>query len=104
MRAVVSMMSAVLLTSCMRTPDSYGIPPQHEPVEMTVGSPRTECGEYVSSNDAHAESYIVRDIKQLEASAWRWTYAEPELRFVVRSAAGRTLHVEFGINDRTFRD
>jgi hypothetical protein len=93
---------AVLLTGCAPSPDSYPIPPQHQ-----GDGPKQEIfsfGEYVKSSQPDAEAYFLRDIMAVEAGAWRWTHAAPELRFLVKSTENRRFRLEIGVNDVTFRD
>ena len=40
----------------------------------------------------------------LEGGDWRWTRAEPELRFVLDSIDNRKLLFDFNINETTFKD
>ena len=93
---------AVLLSACVPSPESYAIPPQHQ-----GDVPKQEIfsfGEYVRSSQPDAEAYFVRDIMAVEAGAWRWTHAAPELRFLLKSTENRRLRLEIGVNDVTFRD
>jgi hypothetical protein len=93
---------ALALLSCVPTPESYRIPPQHQAPsgpEEIVG-----IGEYVTSNQIDADLYFVKDVKALEGPNWRWTFAEPEFRFALRSVKNRTLRIDFGVNDVTLRD
>ena len=46
----------------------------------------------------------MRDIVPSDGGSWRWTAAEPELRFVLQSNQNRKLLFEFVINERTFQD
>jgi hypothetical protein len=63
-------------------------------------------GEYVKADAPNAESYIVKDIRGLEAGAWRWAGKDPELRFMLAPAAPlpKRFRIELGINDKTFAD
>lgn len=98
MRIVIA--AAALLASCTPTPPWYSVPVQHKPlsVEGTIG-----YGEFVRANDPEAETYFIKDVRGLEGAAWRWTLAEPEFRFFLKSAKGRVFHLNLGINDVTFR-
>ncbi len=97
---------AVLTCGCAPTPSWYGVPAQHKPVgdPAAVIPSLAPVGEYMCAADPNADLYIVRDVKGLENN-WRWTHANPELRFRLKpGAAARTLHVELGVNDRTFAE
>ena len=93
---------AVLLTGCVPTPDSYPIPPQQKPPGS--GDPIYSFGEYVKSSQPDAESYFLHDVTGLEGGAWRWTYSQPELRFLLQSARSRRFSLKLGVNDVTLRD
>lgn len=87
----------LLLTSCVKAPDSYPVPEQHLPF-------RSSDTEFVGAGDPFAQKFFVRDIVPSDGGSWRWTAAEPELRFVLRSNQNRKLVFEFVINERTFKD
>jgi hypothetical protein len=88
---------AVLATSCMKAPDSYPVPEQHLPFRSTDT-------EFISAGDPFAQKFFVRDVVPSDGGSWRWTAAEPELRFVLQSTRNRKLLFEFVINERTFKD
>ena len=94
--------AALILAACVPTPDSYAVPPQHKP----VGGPEpiVSFGEYVSSSQRDADSYFLKDIMSSEGAHFRWTHAEPELRFFLNSTRNRRFHMKLGVNDVTFRD
>ncbi|MBC8164447.1 MAG: hypothetical protein H7Y20_01100 [Bryobacteraceae bacterium] len=94
---------AAACCSCVPTPQSYTIPDQHKPV-ADGPKPVYEFGEFVRANDSTAERYFVKGIRGLESSAYRWTLAEPEFRFTLKSAKDRRFRIEFGISDRTLED
>src|SRR3954451_9136375 len=89
---------SVLLTGCVSTPDSYPVPPQHQPFR-----PHAHETDFVAAADAFAPKFFVRDI-HAEGGAWRWTGAEPELRFTLDSIENRKLLYYFVINETTFKD
>jgi hypothetical protein len=99
----------MVMAACTPTPSWYGVPEQHTLVGGTAEAvpapaPSPQLGEYMCASDDGAEQYIVKDIRGLEA-VWRWTNAEPELRFQLKPGrTARLFHLELGINDRTFRD
>lgn len=90
-----------LLSSCAPAPRYYTIAPQHEP---PAGEEVVGFGEFVLSAQPTAESHFIKDVKSLEGSSWRWTLAEPEFRFFLKSARNRIFRLEMGINDVTFKD
>lgn len=94
----------VLLSSCAPTPGYYGIPTQHKPIEASGPQPSASVafGEFFKADDINSDEYLIKDVKPLEGAVWRWTLAEPEFRFFLKSAQARRFHMEFGINDRTF--
>jgi hypothetical protein len=89
------------LTGCVPTPPFYSVPPQHKPI---AGEEVLGFGEFVESAHHSAESFFIKDVKALEGSAWRWTHAEPEFRFFVKSAQRRVFRLDMAISDVTFRD
>lgn len=98
------------LAACVPTPDYYSIPPQHKPETIgglsSTAEPRAPApvGEMFDAADSDADKYIVKDIKGAEGG-WRWTNAEPELRFQMPAGElKRKFRLELGINDRTFHD
>lgn len=86
--------------ACVRTPDHYPVPEQHFPLRAQTSA----TAEFIAMGDAAALQAIVRDVNKGEQGAWRWTGADPELRFTLASPTNRTLIVEFAIHDRTFRE
>ena len=95
-RAALSLV-AVLPVSCVKTPESYPIPEQHQPFRANSADP-----EYVVAGARDASQFFVRDIR-IDEGLWRWTGAEPELEFTLVSRSNRTLVYEFVINDQTFK-
>jgi hypothetical protein len=89
-------------TACVPTPESYPVPPQHP----SPGAPRevVSIGEYVVSTQLDADLYFVRDVKTSEGANWRWTLTQPEFRFHLRDVRNRSLRLDLGVNDVTFRD
>jgi hypothetical protein len=83
-----------LLTGCASAPESYPVPPQHEPVP---GSERLVSSDYVRATDLGAESHFIKDMQSLEGR-YRWTHANPELRFFLTNIENRTFKLEFGVN------
>ena len=88
------------LAACTPTPPYYSVPPQHKPAgtEEVVS-----FGEFVQSAHPSAESHYIKDVRALEGSAWRWTLADPEFRFLVKSDRNRTFRLDMAISDLTFR-
>jgi len=93
-------LAVVVLAGCSTVPASYSVPEQHLPYNP-LGSARRD---YVAAGDLYAPRFFVRDIVPLEGGDWRWTRAEPELRFVVDSIDNRRLLFDFNINETTFKD
>jgi hypothetical protein len=91
---------SILLAGCLRTPDTYPVPEQHVPFQA-AGTP---VAEFITMENPELRKFVVRDVVVDEQGAWRWTGADPELRFTLASPYDRTLIVDFVINDRTFRD
>jgi hypothetical protein len=85
------------MAGCTQTPDSYSVPKQILPFRATDT-------EFIGAGDPFAQKFFVRDIVPSDGGPWRWTAAQPELRFILRSAANRRLLFEFVINERTFKD
>ncbi|HYI92668.1 MAG TPA: hypothetical protein VEX68_03925 [Bryobacteraceae bacterium] len=95
-RAALSI-AALLPIACVKTPESYPIPDQHQPFRASSADP-----EYVVAGSKDASRYFVRDIR-IDAGLWRWTGAQPELEFTLTSTHNRTLVYEFVINEETFK-
>jgi hypothetical protein len=95
-------LAAISLVSvaCVRTPDSYPLPQQHNPFR-SGGVPSSE---FITMDHPDLRKAVVKDVVVDEQGPWRWTGQDPELRFFLSSTRDRTLIVEFVINDRTFRD
>lgn len=91
---------ALVLCGCVPTPPWYSVPPQHAPAgtEEIVS-----IGEFVLATDPGADSHYLRDVRALEGK-WRWTLAEPEFRFLLKSVRNRVFRMDLAINDVTFRD
>jgi hypothetical protein len=102
LRYIAALAGTLCLASCVPTPDSYPIPPQHQ--TPTGPEEIASIGEYVTASQVDADLYIVKDVRALEGPNWRWTFAEPEFRFLLRSVQDRSLRIDFGVNDVTFRD
>lgn len=95
------MLAGVLLAAgCDRYPDSYPPPEQREPAAAAEGA---DAKMFVAMNDPYAESYIVKDIRGLEAGEWRWTGPEPTLHFVLDTAEKLRFRMEFSIAGATFK-
>jgi hypothetical protein len=92
--------SLVVSGACVRTPDSYPLPQQHNPF-LAGGVPASE---FLTMDHPDLRKAVVKDVLVDEQGPWRWTGPDPELRFSLSSLRDRTLVVEFVINDRTFRD
>lgn len=95
------------LCSCVSAPESYSVPPQHQTLPKGPEASRPvepSLDDSVRADEAGAESYFVKDVKPPEGGAFRWTFAEPELRFFIKNPEDRLFRLAFGINDRTFRD
>jgi hypothetical protein len=95
-RAVLSSL-VVLLGGCAQAPDTYAVPEQHVPF-------RPSNTEFIGAGDPFAQQFFVHDVVPSEGGPWRWTAAEPELRFFLQSTQNRRLVFEFVINERTFKD
>ena len=93
-------LAAVVLAGCSTAPASYSVPEQHLPFNP-LGSARRD---YVAAGDLYAPKFFVKDIVPLEGGDWRWTRAEPELRFFLESTQRRRLLFDFNINENTFKD
>jgi hypothetical protein len=92
---------ALVLSSCVPTPDYYSVPAQHRlRSDLSVDL----LSEFVRSSQADAETYYLKDIKPLEGANWRWTLEAPEFRFHLGSNKDRVFQLELGIHEATFRD
>jgi hypothetical protein len=88
------------LSACAPTPESYRIPPQHEPVTEPE---RLAHAEYVRAVDLGAENYFDKDVKSLEED-YRWTGAIPQFRFFLYKVEGRRFQLKIEIHPTTFKD
>ena len=86
--------------ACVRTPDSYPAPEQHAPPNKSDGG----AADFLTFDTPAVATSVVKDVFVDEPGPWRWTAADPEVRFALSSNGERTLLVDFAINDRTFRD
>ena len=94
------LMLLAALSACVPTPESYRIPPQHEPVTEPE---RLAQAEYVRAGDSDAENYFEKDVKALEED-YRWTGAIPQFRFFLRKIEGRRFQLKLEIHPTTFKD
>jgi hypothetical protein len=90
----------VALTGCTPTPDSYPIPPQHQPI---VAPEKLASGDYVSAGDPEAETFFVRDIRGPEGK-FRWTSANPELKFLLKSTERLKFQLEYGVHSLLLKE
>jgi hypothetical protein len=87
---------------CAAAPEAY--PPPIQRV-LPDGAAQSPIGHFVSMGDVYADSYIVRDIQDSpQGTGWRWTYARPELRFIVDRAEGWKFAADFSFPGPNFRD
>ena len=91
---------ALLPAACDRPPESYPPPGQRGPAAAAEGA---DAKMFVAMNDPYAESYIVKDVRGLEAGEWRWTGPEPTLHFVLETAENLLFRMEFSIAGATFK-
>jgi hypothetical protein len=96
-RAALSI-AAMLPVGCVRTPDSYAVPDQHQVFAGHHSDP-----EYVIAGARDAAKFFIRDIQTHDAGLWRWTGPQPELEFTLSSTTDRKLVYDFVINDTTFK-
>lgn len=101
MRAFGALAATVCFCSCVPTPESYPIPPQHAPMSAVEV---ISYHEFVRSADPNADLYYVKDVGGLEGGSWRWTQAAPEFRFTLKSTISRRFRLDFGLHEITFRD
>jgi hypothetical protein len=99
--ALAAVAALLGLHACVRAPESYPVPPQHQP----VGGPEEilTLGETFTSVQPDAEQYFIKDIRALENGAWRWTLVEPEMRFHLLSVTNRCLRMDIGVHEVTLR-
>jgi hypothetical protein len=97
----VASVAALLLSSCVPTPDHYPVPAQHR---LPSDASADLLSEFVRSSQADADTYYLKDVGTLEGSTWRWTREKPELRFHIGSNKGRIFRLDLGIHDLTFRE
>jgi hypothetical protein len=90
---------AICPVGCVRIPDSYPVPEQHQAFSGGASDP-----EYVIAGARDANKFFVRDIQTHDAGLWRWTGPEPELEFSLSSTVNRKLVYDFVINETTFKD
>jgi hypothetical protein len=91
---------ALLLAAvgCSTGPRGYPPPAQTGEIEAwALDPPFAEMGA------ADAGQSIVRDISStIEGGTWRWTFARPELRFILNCTERQTLAADFFVADATF--
>jgi hypothetical protein len=91
---VLSIALFAMLLGCASAPESYPVPPQHDPAP---GPARLARSDYVQADDPGAEGFFKKDVQSLEGR-YRWTRANPEFRFVLTNTENRTFKLEFGVN------
>jgi hypothetical protein len=90
----------VALTGCTPAPDSYPIPPQHQPI---VAPEKLASGDYVSAGDPEADRFFIRDVRGSEGN-FRWTSANPELRFILKSTERLKFELHYGVHQLLLRE
>jgi hypothetical protein len=78
-------------------------PPEHihsRPGESATGF----LDAFFKVQDVDAVMFLVRDVQGLEGADMRWTYAEPEFRFFLRSAGKLKYVSTFTVHSATFKD
>ncbi len=91
---------ALFLCGCVDIPTTYAPPVERKPV---TGWPSRQPA-VIGMGDPEAPAYIVAGISDhVEAGAWRWAYKRAELRFILTSAAGLRLVVDFTLPEENFR-
>jgi hypothetical protein len=91
---------SVMLSGCRRGPESYSPPEQH----LRFRPHGVPASEFLAMDHPELPKAVVKDVNVSEPGPWKWTGADPELRFELPSADNWTFLVDFVINDRTFRD
>jgi hypothetical protein len=84
----------VALTGCTPPPESYPIPPQHQPI---VAPEKLASGDYVSAGDPDAQTFFIRDIRGLEGN-YRWTSVSPELKFLLTNTDRLKFQLHYGVH------
>jgi hypothetical protein len=98
-RAILCL-GAVLLGGCAQVPDTYPVPPQFELPPQTP----EQCAatDYFRAADPESLHYIVKDIQGIESN-YRWTHAEPELRFFLNATKDRRFRMDFGVTESVLK-
>jgi hypothetical protein len=94
--------AALLLTACVRQPETYAPPMQRQPVldGQAVRAPKR----VVSMDDPEADAYIVSGLPKGERGQWRWAGKRPTVRLYVTGTAGLSFVADLSIADATFKD
>jgi hypothetical protein len=85
------------ITSCGREPESFPMPAQKRPPE--VSDPNYFL---LTLSDPRAGDYVVRDIQHGVPSCW--TFDHPEMRFPLKPRPNLRFTMHFRIHPRTFHD
>lgn len=94
--ALISLATA----GCVRAPESYPAPEQH----FSFGSGGVTPADFVQLDHPGIAKSVLQDIYVDDTGPWRWTGADPELKFELSRGSARALLIDFAISDRTFRD
>jgi hypothetical protein len=91
---VLLLVLSILLTACASAPESYPVPPQHDPAPPPA---RLVQADYVRADDPGADSYFIKDVTALEGT-FRWALANPKFRFLLTKTENRSFQIEFAVN------
>ena len=90
----------IALTGCTPSPESYPVPPQHQPI---VAPEKLATDDYVKAGDPWAETFFVRDIRGSEGK-FRWASANPELRFELKKTERLKFQLEYGVHQLLLKE
>ena len=94
--------SSLGVFSCRRAPESYPLPAQR-PSDYGPDPP-VAVSDAVSMDLPWVQRYLVKDIDASPNQARRWTFREPEMRFLLQQKTSRKLVVNFIVHSRTFKE
>lgn len=91
------------LCACKRYPPPARVPEQR-PSDFGPDPPPLGFREYISMDSPWVEKHLVKDIETTPRVPRRWTFAEPEMRFRLKSRDNRKLVVKFVVVSQTFSE
>ncbi len=88
----------MILVACSPVKQAYPVPEQHRPFFPAA----MRSMEFVRAGDPREAQFYVRGIAPESTGDFRWTSADPELRFTLQSTRDAVFVFQFSVHERTF--